>query len=268
MLTRLFTLLLSLFSLSAFASGEPFPIGAKSWAMGNALVAVPHQQSYFNNPAGLSFLQDKHLSATYHSRFQVAGLQTVTFCGNFTNNTLSLGAGIEQFGDKLYNEKKAGIALSKNTGRVSLGLKGSLMQVSIENVATKSTVLTEFGVLTKLSSKINVGFHAYNLTGAKLFLSQHIPTVLRVGIAYFPIKQVLFVAETEKYLGFRLNYKAGLEYQLVDKIHIRTGISTQQSTAHFGLGYANKKLIFDYAFSNNQALGISHHLALTWKLQK
>ncbi len=41
------------------ASGEPFPIGAKSWGMANATVAVADQNSVFNNPAGLGFIKKK-----------------------------------------------------------------------------------------------------------------------------------------------------------------------------------------------------------------
>ena len=259
-------ILLLLISEFACAAGEPFPIGAKSWGMGNAMVAVPHTQSFFNNSAGLSFLENNSASASYHSRFQIAGLQTVALSGNFITKKMALGVGVQQFGDKLYNEKQVGLALAKNTGRVSLSIKASLLQAAVENVATKSTLLTEFGVLAKLSSKINVGFHAYNLTGAKLFYSQHVPTVLRLGLAYSPIKQVLLATEAEKSLLFPMVYKFGLDYQLVSNIHIRTGLSSQQRTAHFGLGFQNKKYVFDYAFSSNQALGTSHHLTLTLKI--
>ncbi len=249
------------------ASGEPFPIGARSWGMANAVTAVADKQSVFNNPAGLAFLDHHFISTAYHSRYNMAGLQTFALGGNFSAKWAKAGLDVERFGDKLYNEQKLGLSLAKSTGRVALGLKVSYLQAAIENFAVKQTFLTQFGVMAKLSSTVNMGFHAYNLTGARLFLSQRIPTVLRFGFSYQPGKQLLLVSEAEKDIVLPLVYKAGLEYQLVKNFYIRSGITSRINNVHFGFGFQSKQFIFDYAASNHSLLGFSHHLSLAYQLK-
>jgi hypothetical protein len=253
---------------AAFASGEPFPIGAKSWGIGNATVAIADRNSFFNNPAGLGFLQENYVSTSYDARYGIAGLSTLSLSGNYNTKYLNIGLGVERFGDKLYNEQKLGLALAKSTNRVSLGLKVSYFQAAIENFAAKNTLLTEFGVMAKLSSKIQMGFHAYNLTGAKLFVSQRMPTVLRLGISFTPTKQILLVTEAEKDIELPMLIKAGLEYQLVKNFYLRTGITSKLNNAHFGFGFQSKQFIFDYALSNHSALGFSHHFSIHYQLTK
>lgn len=254
------------YSKWAVASGDPFPMGARSWGIGNATVAISDNYSVFNNPAGLGFIKDNFTSASYHARYNIAGLQTLSLSGNFNTKYLNAGIGIEQFGDKLYNEQKIGVALAKSTNRVSLGLKVSYFQATIENFASKNTLITEFGLLTKLSSKLQLGFHAYNLTGAKLFASQRIPTVLRLGLSFTPTKQILLVTEAEKDIDLPMLIKAGLEYQIVKSFYLRTGITSKLNNVHFGFGFQSKQFLFDYATSNQSTLGFSHHLTISYQI--
>ncbi len=264
-----FSIIVSFFySTFAFAAGEPFPMGARSWGIGNATAAVADRYSVFNNPAGLGFLKDNFVNTSYHARYNIAGLQTLSLSGNYNTKYANIGLGVERFGDKLYSEQKLGLALAKSTNRVSLGIKVSYFQAAIENLSSKNTLITEFGVMTKLSSKVQLGFHAYNLTGAKLFASQHIPTVLRLGLSFTPSKQILLVTEAEKDLDFPMLIKAGLEYQIVKNFYLRTGITSRLNNAHFGFGFQSKQFIFDYAASSSSTLGFSQHLSISYQLSK
>ncbi len=250
------------------ASGEPFPIGAKSWGMGNTTAALADHNSVFNNPAGLGFLKENFISTSYHSRYNIAGLQTLSLSSNYNTKFVNIGLGIERFGDKLYNEQKLGLAIGKSTNMISLGLKVSYFQAAIENFTSKNTLLTEFGVMTKISSKIQLGFHAYNLTGAKLFASQHIPSILRLGLSFTPTKQILLVAEAEKNIELPTYIKAGIEYQIVKGFYLRTGLTSKLNHAHFGFGFQSKQFIFDYALSSHSALGFSNHLSISYQIGK
>ncbi|RYU96597.1 hypothetical protein [Emticicia agri] len=250
------------------ASGEPFPIGARSWGIGNATVAVADKQSVFNNPAGLGFLAHNYVSTSYHNRYTIAGLNTFSLGGNYTHKLANVGLVIERFGDKLYHEQKIGLALAKSTGRVSLGIQVAYMQAAIAGYAAKHTLLTQFGVMAKLNSTIHIGFNAYNLTAARLFVSQRVPTVLRLGFSYQPVKQLLLIGEAEKDIFLPVLFKAGLEYQIVRNFYLRTGITSKLSNAHFGIGFQAKQFIFDYAASNHSMLGFSHHLTLAYQLGK
>lgn len=245
-----------------FATGDPFPIGAQSWGMANAVVAHPHSQSFFYNPAGLAYSENTNAYASYHTRYNIPGLGNAGIGGTLTTNAVNFGVGFEQFGDELYNEVKGGIAIAKKQGAVSLGIKVSYFQAAVKDVAAKNTILTEFGVMADIRNNIRIGFHAYNLTGAKLFVSQNIPTVLRLGFSYQPSKQISLNAEAEKSTLYKLNFKAGIEYEIRPSIFLRSGINSLTNTFHFGTGMKLKQLQFDYAVNTSSILGLSHHLTI------
>jgi hypothetical protein len=261
---KLTPLLLLLIQGTAFASGEPYPIGARSWAMGNSLVAVADRFSVINNPAGLGFLQGNFINVAYHTRYNVAGLQNASLSGNYNTKLANFGIALEKFGDKLYNEQKYGLAIGKSTQRVALGIKATYLQATIENLSNQKTFLTEFGVIAKMTSKFQVGFHGYNLLGAKLYASQKVPTVLRLGAGFTPTKQILITAEAERNLDYPTIFKAGIEYQIVNNVFFRTGITSRINNAHFGIGISKKNFTLDYATSTHQSLGLSHHLTLSF----
>lgn len=253
---------------SAFGIVAPFPIGARSWGVGNAVVALPHQQSYFSNPAGLGFLAENQLFAGFHTRFDEPAFTTFMAGGTLKTPFCVVGLGAEQFGDRLYNETKAGVAFAKKQGRVSLAAKVNYVQISIENLTTKNTLLTEFGVLAELNSVIRLGFHAYNVTGGKLFVAQNIPTILRLGTSVQASKQVLFLVELEKSTALPLLLKAGLEYEIYKNFVIRSGINSKPNTLHWGFSLRQRNFDFSYALHSHAALGLSQHLTLGYSIKK
>jgi hypothetical protein len=254
-------------SLSFGQSGLSY-VGGKSWGMGHAMVAISHSQTFFSNPAGLGFIENSFANSSYDSRFDISGLSTMSISAVSSQKWATLAIGAERFGDQLYNENKAGIAIAKNTGRVSLGVKASFLGVFTENISAQNTLLTEFGVIAKLSSKVNIGFHAQNITGASLNEFDKLPTILRLGGAFMPIYKITLAAETEYIPGQNPYFKGGLEYMLFDNFFLRTGINSSIKTNHFGIGYAYQKWQFDYAVNSHPSLGLSHHFSLQLNFPK
>ncbi len=243
-------------------------IGGRSWGMGNAMVAIPHSQTFFYNPAGLGFIEQSFANSSFDSRFDISGISTMAITAAFAPKWGTLGIGAERFGDQLFNENKIGIAVAKNTGRVSLGLKASFLGQTVQNISAQNTIITEFGVLAKLSNSITIGFHGSNLTGASLNSFDQIPTTLRLGGAFKPIDKITLAAETEYIPGENPFIKAGLEYMLFKNFHLRTGINSGIRTNHFGVGYGNIKWQFDYAVNTHPSLGMSHHFSLQLNFPK
>ncbi len=243
-------------------------MGARSWGLGNATTALVHQQSYFSNPAGLGFAQNSYINSSFESRFDISGLSTMSLSALSKSKYFNAGFGIERFGDNVYNETKAGIALAKNTGRVSLGIKAGYLSVSVLESGSRNSLITEFGVLAKLSSKFQLGFHANNLTGAHISSTATLPTILHLGLAFMPTGKINFLADAEMIPGEKPFIKSGLEYNIHSKIRLRTGINTGIRTNHFGLGFWDKKWQFDYAVNTHPALGLSHHFSININIGK
>lgn len=253
---------------ASLASVNPFPIGARSWALGNALVAEPQAQSFFYNPAGIGYHTHSLAYAAYHSRFAAVGLANMAVGGTLHTKLLTIGIGGEQFGDKLYHESKVGIAIAKNTGIASIGLKISYLNVGIENLTSRGGLLTELGVMARLHPKLMLGFHAHNLTGVQLFANEKLPMVLRFGMAFRPAKQVLFLAEVEKNTFYPYRVKAGLEYEFYKQWYVRTGVNSDVRTLHGGLGVQQSVFLIDYGVSSSQYLGLQHHFTITYNFSK
>lgn len=260
-------LFLQLLTFKTF-SNDPFPIGARSWGMGNAVVAMPHEQSFFYNPAGVAYAENTHAFASYHSRFDIPGLGNAGIGAVIKTDAVNFGVGFEQFGDELYNEVKGGITVSRKQGRISLGLKISYFQAAVQGLTAKGTILTEFGVMADIRDNFRIGFHAYNLTGAKLFASKSIPTVLRLGFSYQPSEQISLNVEAEKSTFYRINIKTGIEYEIRKSFFVRSGVNSLTNTFHFGTGIRLRNLQFDYAINTSNILGLSHHLTVGAALKR
>lgn len=250
-------------AISAVGQIGPEPVGARGWGMGNAMVALPQNQSFFYNPAGVGFSTNSCVSASWHAPTDLPQLSTAGINTSFALKPINIGLGMERFGDRLYNESKVGVAIAKKIERIALGLKVSYMNSSAENVSSVSTFLTEFGIMAALSEKFRIGFHAYNITAAKLFADQKIPTVLRAGFAFEPDAKVAITAEAESIPGEMTLIKAGLEYNIFDFLALRTGINSGIKSNHFGIGYMSSKWDLDFAVHTHPSLGLSNHLTLT-----
>ncbi len=250
----------------AKASSEPFPIGARSWALGNANVSLIDPNAFFNNPASMAFLENKVLSASCHIPFGYTDLKTMSLAGIFSFGTNALGIGMMKFGDKLFNRQNIGLAYAKRNNRIALGGKISLLQENIIDERTHSTFISEFGIYTKISSKLSLGFHAHNLTRAALRPTEKIPTTLRLGLSFLPTNQILLVIEAENQISNHTQVKAGLEYQIIKNVYLRTGISTAPILAHFGFGIRKKQFLFDAALIAHSTLGTSSHFTVSYYL--
>jgi hypothetical protein len=72
----------------------------------------------------------------------------------------------------------------------------------------------------------------------------------------------------EKNTDFPISVKAGLAYQIREKIWLRTGIASSPLTHHFGAGFKQGKFSINYAAHSNAQLGWSHHLSLAYAFRK
>ncbi len=247
---------------SSCAQVAATPIGARAWGLGNATTALFHQQSYFSNPAALGFAKHSFVNTSYHSRYGLSSLATLAASGTWATPSINVGIGAEKFGDKLYAENKVGLAIAKRLGNVALAIKTSYLNVSIGETQSRDAIITEFGFLGKLGPKLFVGFNAVNLTAAKLLPLSPLPTQLRMGFNFVPTGKVNILADAELIPGQKPQVRAGLEYAIHEKIALRSGVNGGVNAVHFGLGFIEKKWLFDYAINTHTALGLSHHFSL------
>jgi len=259
--------LLGIYSLELSAQNGRFDLGSRANGMGNASVTLADGWSMFNNIGGLARVENTMAMFTYQNKYGVPEFNT--FGGGFVKPMLNgvAGIGVFRFGDDLYNEQKINLGFSNQFGLTSLGLNLNYLQYNIEGAGTKGILMLDFGGLATITDHLVFGAQVTNINQAELssFTGEKVPTVMTAGLSYRPSNGLMLNAEIEKDLDFDAYFKIGLEYEIVKKVKIRTGLVTEPFESAFGIGFAPSAFDVDYAFRNNPNLGDIHELTITYR---
>ncbi|UOQ55118.1 hypothetical protein [Hymenobacter cellulosivorans] len=264
----------------AFGQGNgPGTRGARAAALGNASVTLTDVWSVGNNVAGLGqvtspavgfYAENRYLSRALNTAVLAAALPIgPTTDGKATHGVVGFEA--QRFGDKLYSEQRLGAGYGYRGSLISVGARFDVLQVSIEGLGSKRAVAVSLGGQAEvLPQKLYFGAYLYNLNQAKLaeYQNERVPTVLKAGLSFRPTEKVMLNAETEKDVDQAADFKAGIEYQVVESLAVRGGFSTLSRQTTGGVGLRAGQFRFDYAAAWHTALGLSQHLAIGVQLNR
>ena len=121
------------------------------------------------------------------------------------------------------------------------------------------------GGIAELTPHISVGAYVQNINQPKINNQEKLPTKLVAGIGFKPIDKILVATEIEKDLEYDALWKTGIEYKFNKKFCARTGYNINPSAAFFGIGFAGRHLIIDYALQHNPSLSLSHQASVTYQ---
>ncbi|MCC5919642.1 MAG: hypothetical protein LAT68_04245 [Cyclobacteriaceae bacterium] len=260
-----------LFSFTASAS-ENLPIGARARAVGNASSTIVDPWAAFFNVGATGRLTDASVIFGYENRFGFAAFNTVA-AGLVYPISDRIGVAsitLSTFGDELYSESMLGFGFSNQFGIVSLGAKINYAQYSIDYFGNTGSFLFEFGGVAELTPQLFIGAHIFNLHQAQVleFNDERLPTIMKSGISYRPTGNVMFNLEAEKDIDRPATVKAGIEYQVIENLFIRTGINTEPFNNFFGIGFNMRGITIDYSYGNNTYLGDVHNFSLNYRFKK
>jgi hypothetical protein len=254
--------------LAGYAGNDNPVIGARAAGLSNAAVTLADVWALSNNVAGIGKLEKPELGAYAENRFMIQGFNTVAFQAVYPTEKYGVaGLDLYRFGDHLYNEQRLGLGYAHQIGPVSLGVKADLLQVRIQGLGSRKTVAFSFGGHSEVVPDLVVGAHIYNVNQARLADAEdeRVPTVMKAGLSYRPSAKLMLNVETEKQLDLPADFKAGVEYRIIDKLALRTGFSTLAQSATFGAGFRARHLEVDYAMGARTALGLSNHLSVSYR---
>ncbi len=258
----------------AWGQTGDFPIGARSWGMGNAVVAQSDRYALVNSIAGMATQSEASVFSDYHSYYGFEGVNTLAFGVVVPlREELTAGFSMQRFGDKIYNEMAFGLGVAHRINRISLGLKASYRQIAVNAASislSKKALVVEMGGIAQLSSTVYLGAHVYNLAQGSYSGngSENLPTILKTGLTYVPTTALRLSAEFVKNTDYPASVRAGLEYEVIPHLLARTGIASKPYTSHFGLGFVGGNFDLDYAASSHPQLGWSHHVTLAYAWRK
>jgi hypothetical protein len=256
--------LMSLFCTFSFAQyGTGHPTGARSTGMGNAHVTLSDGWSLFNNIGGMGRVMESQALFGYDHRLGLNELTTLAAAMALVQDWGNLGVTVSHFGGTLFNQQNLGIGMSNTLGITSFGVKLNYFQTNIEGFGRTASPIIELGGLAELTPQLLFGAHIYNLTRSKLskLSDEYLPMTVKAGLSYRPSDSLMLNVEAEKEILLDPIFKAGLEYNLKNRIWGRTGFHTQPNNFFFGLGFKPRKYQIDYAMSQNYRLGFTHHFS-------
>ncbi len=259
-----------LVAICSHSQDGKFNFGARNSGVGGASVTLGDHYSLFNNVGGLGRVENHHVFGGYQNRFGITEFQVIGAGAIYHSEIGNAGVGFYKFGDDLFSQQRFHLAIGNKFQLVSLGIGADLIQYNISSVGTKRAIALEFGGIAEITPQLFFGAHIFNLNQVDLVkeTGEKVPTVMKGGLSYRPNEELYINVEVEKDLDFDEIIKAGIEYQVVENVFVRTGISTQPFLSAFGAGFHPKKLRFDYAYTNDSNLGAIHEVSLAYSFQQ
>ncbi len=267
-----FILLLFLLLQAPEMQGQTFPnlTGAKAAGLANANVTLSDVWAIQNNIGALAFINEPQLAFGFHTRLQLPELNTFGALAAWPLQAAAAGFSFSRYGTGPYSIQSAGLGYSHKIAYLSLGIKVSYLQRSIEKLGSQGSLVLEAGGKAELWPKLHFAAHAYNLSQSRFSRQseEHVPTLLKAGISYLPTEELQLHIQTFKDIDYPARFSAGIAYAVISQLQLRSGIQTGPIQASFGFGLKLRKVLFDYAFQHQNPLGTRHHLTIGYRLQK
>ncbi len=259
-------LLLSVFLV--YGGHEKHDHGARSVALAGADVSLEGFWALRNNQAGLASVDKPAAGLFFENRYGIRelGFQSAGFVYPFKTGTIGITANYS--GGELYNESLLGLAYGmKIFEGFSLGVQLDYMSsyTDTEEPFKNQAVTFEAGLLYALGEDVTVGFHAFNPLEVSMESETAItlvPAVFSLGAAFHLAEGLQVSTELQKVTHKKESVKLGVEYEIVDKTYLRTGVATEPGLFTFGFETSWNAWKIQIASSMHEVLGFSPAISI------
>lgn len=262
-------LLLHFISFFLYSQSNRFEMGARSEGLGNSNSNIADEWSIFNNVGGISGVENGAVFFGYKRNFEIEGFDQIAAGIIQPSKIGTFGISIYKFGDEFYNEQIASAAFGNKIGFVRLGFRANYYQITIRDFGSTGSFFFDFGGIIELIPKLSFAAYISNFTLSKLDDSEKtvLPVFMKTGLSYKPIKSISLNLDLYKDVDFDPILKTGIEYIIVKKFHLRTGVNVNPYQSFFGAGIHLKRFRIDYTISSHQLLGNSHQASISFNYQ-
>lgn len=255
------------FLSSSACGGDPYhiPPGAERTGMGSVCLTGNGFWASFQNQALLAANRSFSAGINYENRFGISELGTRTAGLTIPAGNASLGIVYSHFGYNHFRRELAGLSCGMALGEnIDAGLQiDYIAEKTSGEYADRYCLTFEAGLLLSPKENVYIGIHVFNPVPNSLRRS-FLPSAVRAG-AGIELTRLLFAgAEAEMSSGEKLILRTGFEYRVLEKIQLRGGFSTENTSFTFGLGYLLKSLQLDLAFATHERLGITSSASLVF----
>jgi len=271
-----FLFIFAYFPLFLVAGDGNSVVGSRVKGMGDVATAVSDFWSVSNNQAAMPFYGKMATGIYYDNRYLLkeTSAAALGFTFPLKNGSDVFGANLYHYGGGNYGEMKVGLAYAKSFASVfSFGLQFDyLLDYFGEATYGKRSGFTfETGIYGQVTKHFSLGFHVYNPARLKMVtynnITEYIPTILRLGLAYKFPEKCLIGFDIEKNLDTKMQYHAGVEYIVHQYVILRGGLRFPDFSFSLGFGTQYKGLSIDIASSYHPHLGYSPQLGLVYVIK-
>jgi len=284
------TLLLFTSFIYTQVSDNAYLTTESSTMMGSNVAGFGSSNSIFNNPAGLSDVEDIQLSTGGGNLYGFSWLPSYYFSVNAPIPALgNVSFGFQQLktesGSTILSTEKTlsvgqGFNLQKDkNSQLSFGLVANYVQWDLGKSAgmngdgtdgldfgSLNTVTIDLGFIASLRNKYRCGVYIKNMNSGAIGTGMTrtvLPRRLNAGVTYLPISTLSTSISMERLLGDNdIQIKGGLQYSLNSMIYLMMG--AQANPNRFGIGakfkFINQTLT--YGLLTHPVLPITHQLSL------
>ena len=287
---KFFTLLLFASFIYTQVSDNAYLTTESSAMVGSNVAGFGSSNSIFNNPAGLSDVEDIQLSTGGGNLYGFSWLPSYYFSMNapipvlgnvsFGFQQLKIESGMTTLSTEQTITIGHGFNLQKDkNSQLSFGVVANYVQWDLGKSAGASgdgsdglpfallnTITIDMGFIASLRDKYRCGVYIKNINSGAIgkgMTRTVLPRRLNAGVTYLPISTLSTSISMERLLGDNdIQIKGGLQYSLNSMIHLMMG--AQANPNRFGIGakfkFINQTLT--YGLLTHPVLPMTHQLSL------
>ncbi len=244
-------------------SAQSSEVDQTSLGSGPFVSTEQSQWAIFRNMAGLEQSESWNIVLAYNYPYNLKELQSLAW-GIIIPWKQKLGISIFQSGGNLFRNQQIAISTSKGFGALYLGIRVKYWRFTFSGGDILASFSMAVGMQIQLTKDLVIGAFLSNVTQNQVGLEDILPTLWFTGISYSPSPKLQLVLELGHRLGYTWEYKLGFNYQLIEKISVRSGFNTSNRKGHFGLGFHTNRFKIDYAVGVHFSLGLSHQAGLSY----
>jgi len=242
-------------------------VGPTYQAMGSTGIALKGIYSLTANPAGLVGMERPTAGVSYQQHFMSADITTQVALLGVPTRLGAFGVAVSRYGmNKAYEDTKAGFSFAKQFGsELAFGMSVSYHQFYIPAYLRVSSLSVDIGVQYRTAQGAIFGLQCTNVGRTDLGsdISGNLPVFVGVGASY-PLAAVLVTADVQYRWQQAIGGHFGVEYNLMEPLYLRGGISVNPMLQHAGFGIRLRSFSFDTAATFHPRLGMSPQIGICY----
>lgn len=236
--------------------------GSRSQALAGIYSPMADAWSVFGNQAGMADLNSIRVGGAVQNRFLVKELSTNACFVAVPVLGSTFAVSYCLFGKNQFRQEKAGFAYARRLGKYfKSGVNFNYYRLFLsEENRWVGTSGIELGIQYEKEKQFAIGMHLTNPYHTEIKMmsrNYHYQSSVIVGVLYHVSESYLLMTELENDFEGRLKAKAAMEYKLLSRINLRTGVSANPFLFSAGFGFLIGRMTIDMATSYQQVLGNS-----------